>query len=281
MNARTMVLVGAMLLLGVGLGITLLEILTPPPTGPRVTVAMAAEQIEPYTVITEDMVNTGPEVPAAEARDGASWRVEQVVGKMTTDLIVPGDVFTAVNARPIEEVRFTDELGLEIVSFQAAVDQLVGGRLRPGHVINLYGTGDDEENRPFTTLVEPRLWVVGVSSGGRPSAAETPELDPETGEVAYRGDGRPTTLVTVAVEPDKAVHIIDALSARGLTPYVTLAASGDGMIAMATVPPTIGPPTAASLPPDIAGTATALAGFLRATPMPTVPKDGFGPGAAP
>jgi hypothetical protein len=279
MNTRTVVLIGAVALLGIGLLMTILDLLQPPPAEPRVTVAVAAEQIEPYTVITEDMVNTGEEIRAREARDRAAWEVNQVVGKMSTELLAPGDLLTAVNVRPIEEVRFVEDLGLEIVSFQASVDQLVGGKLRPGHIINLYGTGDDEENVPFTTLIEPRLWVVGVSAGGRESAVETPEVDPETGEVVYRGDSRPTTLVTVAVPPEKAVNIIDSLSARGLSPYVTLAASQQVSGALATsVPPTAGPPTAAALPPDLAATATALWLALQATPAPTVPVTGGGGG---
>jgi hypothetical protein len=278
MNTRTIVLIGAVALLGIGLIMTLLEFLQPPPSEPRVQTAVAAQAIEPYTVITQDMVASGDEIRARDAQAQAAWRVEDVVGKMSMDLIAPGDLLTAVNAQPVEDVRFVEDLGLEIVSFQAAVDRLVGGQLRPGHIINLYGFGRDEEtNESFTMLIEPRVWVVGVSASGRPVSEVTPQIDPDTGLIERGGSVRPSTMLTVAVPPEKALHIIDTLGAQGLNAWVTLAANqtADAAALATAPPPTLVPPTA-GVSVDLAGTATALWLAIQQTPPPPPPRTGDG-----
>jgi hypothetical protein len=283
MNARTLVMIGAVALLGIGLIMTLLDFLQPPAAEPRVQTAVAAQQIEPYTVITQDMVATGDEIRARDASERGVWPVNVVVGKMSTDLIAPGAVFTAGNAQPIERVRFVENLGLEIVTFQASVDRLVGGELRPGHIINLYGYGRAEDtNDPFTVLIEPRLWVVAVTSSGRPISDATPEVNLETGEIEVPGEAndRPGTMLTVAVPPEKAYHIIHSLGAEGLSAWVTLAANQTVASALASPSaPTAGPPTAAAIPLDLAGTATALWLLVQQTPPPPPPVTGGGGGA--
>ena len=274
MNTRTVVLIGAVALLGVGLLMTILDLLKPPPSDPRVGVANAAQQIDPYTVITEDMVMSGGEMRARDARDRGAWQVTDVVGKMSTALISPGDLLTAVNAKPIQDVRFVEDLGLEIVSFSAAADLMVGGQLRPGHIINLYGFKAGSEEDTFTTLIEPRLWVVGVLSGGSQVSDATPLPDYDTGGMTVLGGdrNRPGNVITVAVRPDKAFHIIDALGAQRMSAWVTLAANQTVAAALATpaATPTVG------LSVDFAGTATALHLIYSNTPPPPPPPTGGG-----
>ena len=279
MNSRTIVLILAVALLGVGLLFTILDLLQPPASEPMVTPAVAAQQIEPYTVITEDMIATGEEIRQREALARGAWKAEDVVGKMSTDLIAPGDQLTAVNAQPIDKVRFVEDLGLEVVSFQASVDRMVGGSLRPGHIINLYGFSTGSKEDTFTTLIEPRLWVVGVSAGGSEVSNATPQPDFETGGLKYSGDvrTRPSTLITVAVPPEKAFHIIDALGANGLEAWVSLAANQTVAASLATPVPVVATPTP-GLPPDLALTATALFNLMQSTPPPPPPRTGGGGG---
>jgi len=274
MNTRTVVLIGAVALLGVGLLLTIADVLRPKPSEPRVTVALAAQQIEPYTVITQDMVKVGDPMRAREAHSRGAWEWEHVVGKMSTALIAPGTLLTAVEVKPIEDVRFVEDLGLEIVSFQAGTDRVVGGKLRPGHIINLYGFSSGSVEDPSTVLIEPRLWVVGVSSAGQSVTNATPRPDLETGELEIIGGerDRPGTMITVAVLPETAFHIIEALGSQRLSPWVSLAANQTVSAALAT------PVVAATpgLPPDLALTATALVELLRATPPPPPPPTGYG-----
>lgn len=278
MNSRTIVLILAVALLGVGLIMTLAELFSDPPAQPTMVPAVAAVQIEPYTVITQDMIKSGEEVRERDAFDRGLYPADAVVGLMTADLISPGTLISGVNAKPVDEVRFVEDLGMEIVSFQASVDRMVGGQLRPGHIINLYGFGKDQKTREeFTILIEPRLWVVDVTANGRPVENATPRPDPRTGEYSEEV-GRQTnagTMITIAVEPERAFRVIDALGAKGLSAWVTLAADQTvdiGGLATA-VPPPIDTP---GLPPDLALTATALWEAINATPAAPLPQTGFG-----
>jgi len=280
MNSRTLILIFAVALLGVGLLMVLADLFAEPPVESKVTPAVAAVQIDPYTVITQDMIKAGDPVRGQDAFERGLYPVQSVVGLMSTSQILPGTQLNGVNAKPIEKVRFVQDLGLEIVSFQAGVDRTVGGELRPGHIVNLYGFGRDEETRQnFTELIESRLWVVKVSAGaGSVVSNATPRPDPDTGEYKVEGGDReqPTTLITVAVTPQQAFNIINALGARGLQAWATLAANQTANIARATPVATAAPPPTPGLPPDLALTATALWQTINATQPARAPRTGFG-----
>jgi hypothetical protein len=233
-------------------------------------VAVAAGSISPYRIITQDMVKLGDTITVRDAQARGAYPLDSVVGLMSVSLITPGDMITGVNAKPVEDVRFVGDMALEIVSFQVSVDRVVGGKVRPGHVINLYGTGRDDAD-PFTILIEPRLWVVGVSSGGRPVTDATPQPDAVTGELHYIGGERdmPSTLITVAVPPREAVNIIHELGSRRLDPYVTLAASSTWQM-----PATPGPGIGMGGP--IGTVPTAIMSLRTPTPYATIADDGYG-----
>jgi hypothetical protein len=255
MTTRTVALVAALALTGLGLLMTLADVLRPSPARPMAVLAVAQKQILPYTFIGQDMVAAGDSVPVTTASQQGAWTVTSAVGKMSTALIAPGDVLTSGNVLPAETVRYVIDMGLEIVSFQAAVDKLVGGRIRPGSLVNLYGYGRDAENRPFTTLVQGRMWVVAVTAGGQGinDAARSP--DPATGRLTGEDARRPATTLTVAVKPDVAYKVVNALGAQSLGPWVTLAAnelvSLPGPLATAVVTPT---PLTMPMPPPLEAT---------------------------
>lgn len=280
MNSRSLLIILLVFLLGVGAILTIAELFKAPAQPARMTPAIAAVQIEPYTVITQDMLKAGTAVRQSEALDKGLYPAEAVVGKMSTELISPNTLISGVNAKPIEEVRFVEDLGLEVVSFQAGVDRLVGGQLKPGHIINLYGFGRDEvAKRNYTTMIEPRLWVVGVSSAGRDIEVITPQPDPETGDYSEIVGGSPgvATLITIATEPQRAMNIIDALGAQGLQAWVTLAANQTVDFTRAATPAaTAKAPNTPGLPLDLALTATALWKQINSTPAARPPRTGFG-----
>ncbi len=275
MNVRSIALIAGVGILGIGLIMTLSSMFNKPQTAVPVNVAVAAAAIEPYTIVTQDMLKSTTLSPT-QARDRGAYPVDAVPGKMTTARLAPGDVITTRNALPPEEVRYVKDLNLEIVSFSASPEKLVGGKLRPGHIVNVYGSGRDEQNRQFTVLVEPRVWVVGVSAAGGVPSQATLQPDPQSGEIRRTGDARErmVTLVTVAVPPDKAFHLIDALGAQKLDPWVTLAANQTPGQLYAT--PVVAASATAGLPYDLSLTATALAQYLKATPAPIVPRTGGG-----
>jgi len=276
MNSRTVILVAAVALLGIGLMLTLADLFAEKPPEATVSVAVANQAIEPYQTITEDMIDSGGLMSAREARERSLYPAGVVAGHMSTNRIPKGDLISAANALPPEEVRFTDDYNLEIVTFQASVDRLVGGQLRPGHVINLYGTGRNKDGDEFSTLIADRLWVVRVTAGGGPVSVATPvpALDDGTLDFGDRARDRPATLVTVAVPPEVAVTIIDAVGARGMTPYVTLAANQSVDASFATPNPATATPV--GLDPGVALTATALYDRLRSTPPADTSRTGGG-----
>lgn len=277
MNIRSIALIAGVGILGIGALMYLSSQFNKPQTAVPVNVAVAAAAIEPYTIVTQDMLKTTTLSPT-QARDRGAYPVDFVPGKMTTARIAPGDIISTKNALPPEEVRYVKDLNLEIVSFGASPEKLVGGKLRPGHIVNVYGSGRDDDNREFTVLVEPRVWVVGVSAAGSAPSQATRQPDPLTGEIKTSGDARerPVTLVTVAVPPDKAFHIIDALGAQNLDPWLTLAANQTPGQLYAT--PATAATATSGLPYDLSLTATALAGILKSTPAPQPPRTGGGGG---
>lgn len=282
MNSRTLLVIAMIAILGLGLVLVIQSLLQQPPTERTLTPAIAAAQIPPYTYITQDMVKVGREMRLRDAQTRGAYPVDAVVGLMSTDLIAPGDLLTGVNAKPIEQVRAgVKDLGLELVSFSASGERGYAGHLRAGHIINLYGNGSDKStHHDFTELIAPRLWVVDVSSSGEPAVVETPRPDPVTGEYAVQpgARNRPANTITVAVPPQTALHIIESIGTRHLDPWVTLAANQTVSAALATPQPA---PTALNpnqLPPDLAGTATALWRLVNATKAPPLPHTGEGGG---
>jgi hypothetical protein len=277
MNARTLVLIGAIALVGIGAIMMLGDFFSPKTPVAQMKPALALTQIQPYTVITQDMVGEDTAITQKDAKAIGAWTVDQVVGRMSTNLIAPGDRLTTANALPIEDVRLTSDPSLEIVSFNASVDRMVAGKVKPGSLINVYGYGrDPKSNEPFTVLVEPRVWVVAVSASGQNVTNATVVPDPKTGKLTTSGgdQNRPATTLTVAVAPDKAFNIINSFGAQSMNAWVTLAANQSASLTAATPLP---PPTAtAGLPLDIALTATALWKVINSTPAPAPPRTGDG-----
>jgi hypothetical protein len=277
MNVRTLILIGAVALLGVGLLMVIADFFQEPAPESSIVPAIAVREIQPYTVITQDMVQSGPPIRSRDASAQAIYPLVETIGKMTTAQLQPGDTINGFNAKPVETVRFVKDLGLELVSFTASTDRLLGGQLRSGQIVNLYGNGRDSENRNFTVLVEPRLWVVEVLAGAEPAANVTPQVNPETGEYEQeQDDARPGTMITVAVPPQVAFHIIDSLGAQGLEPWVTLAANQTAQTTLPTPVVTPAPTSTAGLPLDLALTATALWLQLQPTAPAGPPRTGDG-----
>ncbi|MFN2251399.1 MAG: SAF domain-containing protein [Anaerolineae bacterium] len=274
MNARTIALIAAVAIMGIGAIMIVGDLFSPAESPALTQVAHASQQIEPYTMITQDMIEIGEPIRQRDAAEVAAYPFDAAIGLMTTDQVKPGDTISAANAKPIEEVRYVRDLGLEIVSFTAGVDRTVGGKLRPGHIINLYGYGRDEEGNNFTKLIEPQLWVVAVSAAGQSVSDATPEVNPETG-VYDPGTGRERTasMITVAVEPERAFNLINALGAESLSAWVTLSADQQALGALATPVPVEPTPTY-GLPVDLSLTATALWNQLQATQPPPPPRTG-------
>lgn len=277
MSLRPFLLASALLLGVVGIVISWPRAEPEPP--PR-KVAFIKQDIPSYSIISEDMIEER-EVPAAEAKNAPP--ATDVVGRMTTRNINKGQMVTELSALTTEQVRYVADLGLEIISFPARFDEVIGGQLKPGHRINVYAYRGERFNSasygrpPEVRLIASDIPVVDVrtragdvSSRLAPTPTAAAQRQGGLFGAAVNDDTRqePGSVVTVAVKPELAWMVVDTLGAQGFDAWVTLAANRAAQI---TVTPTLPPPTATpvlatptldvrAVQTAVAATATAAAG---------------------
>jgi len=199
-----------------------------------VRVVVASHPIEPYAIIESGQVKLGPEKPLPLAASDFYTATDQLEGLMTTRFIKPGQAISREDAKSIAEVRYVDEMGLEIVSFPAVFSEMVAGQVRPGHRVNIYGyyTEDSRDMPGETILVAGNVWVVDVrTSGGSEARPATPEAPLAssggilTAPSIRREAAEPGSILTVAASPEVVRSIIDAFGAKRYQAWVTLAPS--------------------------------------------------------
>ena len=239
-------MLGLAILLGlVGIGISVRDIIYQPPPPPPRMVAVAARDIGTYVIVDADMVQA-VEKPGEEAV--GIYGAEDVVGKITIRYLKAGEPIDRYSALSIEEFRFVSDMGLEVASFPARFDEMVGGQLKPGHHINIYGYREGGADRlSETMLIAADVWVVDVrTASGSEASLPTPTpgggglLGPIGGQRAV-----PASIVTVAADPSVVWKIIDTLGARGFNAWVTIAGRGTGVSTPAPTPAT---PTSTPIP---------------------------------
>lgn len=236
MRPRTIILLAVAAVLLAIFVITSLPTPTPVRPAEFAEVVVADETIDTYSFITDATPLQTKKVPVAEAA-GAYRSIDEVRGLMTTKLIEKGKTITTDAALPPEVVRYVRDMGFEIISFGADVDKMVGGAVKPGRKINIYGFGRGQGGEPGPViLVEPNVWVVDVRSNAGQAvfateAARGEEQQPQTqqaggllgfGATAGLTQVQPA-IITVAAQPEVVVRIIEAFGARGLNAWVTLA----------------------------------------------------------
>ncbi len=218
-------------------------------------VAVAREDIEPYTIISPSQVGLSAD-DILESEAARYYRAPgELAGLMATRFIKAGQRISLAYADTLENVRYVEDMQLEIVSFPAVFNEMVAGQVRPGHKVNIYGyqrkTGQDSVGD--LVLVASRVWVVDVrTAGGDPVADEEAGAQEQQqqlgGFLSVPGAGpeeEPASVLTIAAAPAVVQDIIRALGARGYSAWVTLAPAGEHVgtpVPVATPAPT---PTAA------------------------------------
>ena len=177
--------------------------------------------------------------PSPMANEAVYHRVEEVVGKVATTPLVPGELIYRQQVVPPAQYVFTDDERLEVVSFPVSPDSAVGGQIKIGQHINIYRVALGAF-QPFTTTVgaaprpsnnEPtpsemlkgspvgvqvlagNVTVVDVrASGGspvQPIKAQTANgTSPVQQSAPTTSEARPLTILTVAVPPAVAADLI-------------------------------------------------------------------------
>jgi len=226
----------------VGLFISLRPVLFPPPPPPEVKALAAAQNIDTYQVVTMDMVNvvTATQAPGLYTLDEV-WDTAEITatGDMTrvvlftTRPVRQGEVLSKrTNVLPIEEARYAP-LRFEVASFPIDINETVGGQIKPGHRINIYGYIEERPGHaaPPVQLIAEKIWVVDVRTAQAdivaptPAPAGTPQAPGPFG-VTVPGltvtTRAPEAMITVAADPETIWRILEALGAQGFRAWVTL-----------------------------------------------------------
>ena len=229
--AVVLVLVGAFFL------VDPLAIFSSPVEIPTHTFLRAGQDVDTYSILTADMIEKCQQ--SAEGVECTPAELDENSVFITRKAIVQGeeldrDAYTVVGG---DDGWRPGRMDLEVISFRAEIDKILGGTLRPGHKINIYGfrTDSEEDGLPRTTLIADHVWVVDArtSTGGEVEARAAEEGDGGTGGLfgagglAQAGSG-PASIVTVAVEPEIALQIIEALGAQQYQAWVTLSGPTPG-----------------------------------------------------
>lgn len=153
---------------------------------------------------------------------------------MATGFIKAGEPIRLDAALPPEEFRFIADMKYEVISFPAIFSEMVGGQVKPGHKINVYGyrKGDGEDDYGDLTLIASNVIVVdvrtatGEDAGPQPAQTQSPSTSSALGlgSVTSGAFGtQPASVVTVAAEPKVAQNIIATLGGKAYAAWVTLA----------------------------------------------------------
>ncbi|MGD9029159.1 MAG: NBR1-Ig-like domain-containing protein [Anaerolineae bacterium] len=271
---RRALLIGfAIVLLLVGLGISLWPVVFPPPEPAPQTVLVAKDEIETYATLGPDDVTTR-EVPAAQAATAYTDLPERAV-LISKGPLKPGDVISLDVVAEIGGDWRPGTMDLEVLSFPADFDKMVAGQIRSGHRVNIYGyfPAQATENAGVT-LIAHNAWVVDArTTSGAEAATPTPEADADGDGGGFlaaggRGGTNPASIVTVAVEPRIAWHIVDVLGAQSYRAWVTLA--GPEPVTPTPIPTSTPTPTPTPTP--------TLVPTLTPTPGPTPTPTPITPG---
>jgi len=230
-----------------------------------VTVLVASRNLKTYAVLKPDAVKT-QEKPAGSV-PGALTELPDDVVLILKSPVDKGAVIThdAVVEGP------PGKKDVEVLSFPAEFDKAVGGQIRPGHEINIYGFRTDSEggNPAPVILVAHRVWVVDARTSAGVETEAAPAQRDDGGPLGLGGLAEtrtgPASIVTVAVEPAIAWQIIEALGSQPYQAWVTLS----------------GPPVTSTPPtPTPATTPTPEPSCLKLDPTVVVfqaPKGGVNP----
>jgi Flp pilus assembly protein CpaB len=157
---------------------------------PRQAYAVAGEDLRPGDPLTADAVRFVPmdlpgEVAAAAFRDGSGLEGRATVAPIGAgELIQAGSLSDQGSGDPAAEV-----------SLALPRERAVDGRLRPGDLVDVYGSGEDG-----TMVVAPGLRIVDVTAPGGAFA-----------------DGEELTVTLAVVEVRHRAAVVDAASAGTVT----------------------------------------------------------------
>jgi hypothetical protein len=196
------------------------------------TAVTVAEPVPPYTPLTAEVL-AERQVPRGILQEPIYKTVEELIGRVTTTALRPGQLIYHHQTVQVALFRYTDNPALEVVSLPVDPEKAVGGQIQIGHLVNVYrvheGGGDGVQ--PLNQM--PRLPASGetvvVPVGDRGAQAELlaegiPVVDvrAKQGEPANRPapasqieqsarpePSKPLQILTVAVDHATALSLVE------------------------------------------------------------------------
>ena len=196
-----------------------------------VTIPVPNREIEPYTVITEDMFTTTEFTGYIRDFDYAV-SYSSLDGRMTTATLAAG---LPVPMAFISQAAgfYIDDPKLEIVSIPVAPGQMIGGNIYPDQYINLYIRQETKASQGFDdSLAACNSADTGYETIKIQNLKVSAVLD-ENGNDIYASDGKISgknhaEILVLAVRPDQTQAIVEAAAAAeieesGTSIWVTIA----------------------------------------------------------
>ena len=184
-----------------------------------VTIPVPVREIEPYTVITEDMFTTTEFTGYIKDFDYAV-SYSSLDGRMTTGTLAAG---LPVPMAFISQAAgfYMDDPKLEIVSMPVAPGQMIGGNIYPDQYVNLY-IRQKSENKSLSNISNgfPDSPAAGGFSDDAHEIMKISNLKvsavlDENGNDIYASDGKLSgrnhaAILVLAVRPDQAQTVVEA-----------------------------------------------------------------------
>ncbi|MBQ6509637.1 MAG: hypothetical protein IJI07_09220 [Flexilinea sp.] len=196
-----------------------------------VTIPVPNREIEPYTVISEDMFTTTEFTGFIKDFDYAV-SYSSLDGRMTTATLAAG---LPVPIAFISQAAgfYMDDPKLEIVSVPVAPGQMIGGNIYPDQYVNLYirqpAVSGMSGSFPADTATENRTETVRISNLKVSAVLDGNGNDIYASDSKISGKSRAEILV-LAVRPDQTQTIVNAAAASaeedsGISIWVTIAST--------------------------------------------------------
>ncbi|MBU1747862.1 MAG: hypothetical protein KKA73_09240 [Chloroflexi bacterium] len=190
-----------------------------------VEIVVPARVIPPYTIIQRDDLELR-ELPRTLLDEPIYHTPEQVLGRLTTITLHPGQIIYPDQAVAPAGFRLTADPRLAVVSFPVRPDRAVGGQVQRGHHIDIYrvAMASPAQGGPKLTAAQllqdqgaaveylaTDVLVVDVrSSKGEAAGTATLAADSQLESSARTASTQviPLNIITVAVSPTIAARIV-------------------------------------------------------------------------
>ena len=191
------------------------------------TAVTVSGPVPPYTALTPEML-VERDVPRGILDEPIYTTAAELVGRVTTTNLHPGQLIYRHQAVQPVAFRYTDDPALEVVSFPVDPERAVGGQVQIGHRVNVYRVRKAENTNQIPHLpATGETVVVPVGEDGAQAellAQGIPVVDvrAKQGEPANRTaapsqieqsarpeTSKPLQILTVAVDPDTARSLVE------------------------------------------------------------------------